>query len=233
MDKLALDFKVIKSILQAIARVTQANALETLSQSQLDSSSKAPSIPDINDLMHLLYDEIENIGPQDMENIGSQDMENKVSYSITHATITYLYMQTDAEGAVKARLEVIHLVVTAAVESKKAAVEIKKAAFLSMEAATKSATASKETAEASKHTVEASNRAAEAATQSAIASKETAEASKYTAEAAKDSREASTQNTKETQVQGAKLTVFTVITTVFTPLNFLTSVCFIPRSLSS
>lgn len=95
-----------------------------------------------------------------------------------------------------------------------------------MEAATKSATASKETAEASKHTVEASIRAADAATQSAIASKETAEASKYTAEAAKDSREASTQNTKETQVQGAKLTVFTVITTVFTPLNFLTSVWF-------
>ncbi|KAL0634506.1 hypothetical protein Q9L58_006595 [Maublancomyces gigas] len=177
-------FEVIKDLLLVFIG---AGALGRL---QFDSNPGAPSVFDINDVVHLLCDKIEKID--------SQDMENK----------------TD---------KVIRLVVTAAAESKEAAVEIKKAAILSMKAAAQSATASKETAEASKHTVEASNRAAEAAARSAVASRGAAEASRYTAEAAKDSREASTQNTKETQVQGAKLTVFTVITTVFTPLNFLTS----------
>lgn len=129
----------------------------------------------------------------------------------------------------KARDEIIHkqltLVAQAAAESTTAAAESKAAALMSKEAATQSASASERTAETSRQAVEASNLAAQAATQSAEASLRTEQTSKLTADAAEASKEASTQSTVQSQGQGMKMTVFTVITTIFTPLNFFTSVC--------
>lgn len=121
--------------------------------------------------------------------------------------------------------EQLTLVALAAAESTTAAAESKAAALMSKEAATQSANASERTAETSRQAVEASNYAAQAAAQSAEASLRTEQTSKQTADAAEASKEASTQSTEQSQGQGMKMTVFTVITTVFTPLNFFTSVC--------
>lgn len=70
--------------------------------------------------------------------------------------------------------------------------------------------------------VEASAKAADASERAANESKAAVQAS---AEISEKIADVSKETNKQAEDQGAKLTIFTVITTIFTPMNFLTSVC--------
>lgn len=108
---------------------------------------------------------------------------------------------------------------TKAAEAGRAAAEdatrAAKSSQTAAEEGTKAAEASRAAAEQARMAAEASNNAAQ----------ESKDASRQTTEAALASAKVSEGNAKQTEGQSVNIFIFTLITAIFTPMSFTTSVC--------